>query len=260
MQGDTVSSTGAVTFGAPVAGRVNEAVLANASGTVDAAGLSTTVPGGYQFTFDNVSGASTVTGAGTGGDVLVAGINAAATYIDKGGNNNIAFVTGNNTYLGDTTASAGNDYVVTGSGFDTVYTGYGLTTVDSGTGRSTIVLQDTAPGTAGSFNDYVYLDDGRSTVDANGARDAIVATAAGQTINGGVGIGQNDTIVLVGGYGDGNDVVNEALPRWRCSTTAAETRFSAAVACSLSSAGRTWPHPSWAAAARPRCSATAATR
>jgi Ca2+-binding RTX toxin-like protein len=208
VQGDTVAGTGHVTYAAPVSGDVNEAVLQNASGVVDASGLSATVPAGYQFLFDALSGSSTITGSAAGSDVLVTGINAAATFLDEGGENSLVFVNGNNTYIGDTTASAGSDHIVTGSGFDTVYTGTGQATVDSGTGRATIVLQDSTAGAATAFNDYVYLDDGHSTVYANGMRDAIVATAPGQTIDGGIGTGQNDVIVLVASTSDGNDVIN----------------------------------------------------
>ena len=70
------------------------------------------------------------------------------------------------------------------------------------------MLQDSTAGAATAFNDYVYLDDGHSTVYANGMRDAIVATAPGQTIDGGIGTGQNDVIVLVASTSDGNDVIN----------------------------------------------------
>ena len=206
--GDTVSATGAVSFAAPVAGKVNEAVLAQPSGTVNAGGLTATVPGGYQFLFDSYGGSATITGAATGGDVLVEGINAAATYLDEGGNNVVVFVDGNNHYVGDSTAGAGNDIIVTGSGFDTVDTGYGKSTVDSGTGRAVINLNDTGAAAAGSYNDYVYLDDGHNTINANGTRDAVVATASGQTINGGVSATQYDGVVLVSGSAAGNDVVN----------------------------------------------------
>jgi Ca2+-binding RTX toxin-like protein len=202
VQGDTIGDT--VSFAAPLSGQLNEAVMIG----VDSAGggYSATVPGGYQFLFDAISGASTITGASTGSDVMVAAINAAATYFDEGGNNTIVFVDGNNTYDGDTTAAAGNDYIAAGSGYDTIYSGAGQDTINSGTGRATIVLQDT--GTAGvPFNDYVYLDDGHNEVYADGMHDAVLATGSGQTIAGGANASAQDGVVLVGGNGDGNDVI-----------------------------------------------------
>jgi Ca2+-binding RTX toxin-like protein len=202
VQGD--STAGGVTYTGAVSGQVNEAVLIDSTG----GGLSTTVPGGYQFLFDAVNGASTITGSAAGSDVLVEGTNAAATFRDQGGNNSLVFVDGNNLYVGDTTASAGTDHIVAGSGFDTIDAGYGATTVDSGTGHASITLNDTAGGAIGSFTDFAYLDDGASTVYANGLRDAVVATAPGQTVDGGVGTGQYDGIVLLDANGAGDDVVN----------------------------------------------------
>jgi Ca2+-binding RTX toxin-like protein len=203
VQGDTTGST--VTFAAPVQGHLNEAVMTGVDGA--SGGISATVPGGYQFLFDNVSGATTITGSGMGSDVLVAAINAAASYFDEGGNNTIVFVDGDNTYHGDTTASAGNDYIAAGSGYDTIFSGAGHDTINSGTGSGTIVLQDTGTGGV-PFNDYVYLDDGHNEVYADGMHDAVLATGAGQTIAGGADAAAQDGVVLVGGNGDGNDVID----------------------------------------------------
>jgi Ca2+-binding RTX toxin-like protein len=202
QQGDTIAATASVSFAPPVPVDVNEAVLKGAGGA-----LSTTVPGGYQFLFDNYSGISTITGAATGGDVLVAAINAQATYYDEGGNNTVVFVDGNNHYVGDSTSGAGSDTIVAGSGFDTIDTGAGRSTVDSGTGEAVINLHDTIAGDTGTvYNDYVYLDDGMSVVNANGTRDAVVATAPGQVIDGGLSASQTDCIVLLAG--STGDVVN----------------------------------------------------
>jgi Ca2+-binding RTX toxin-like protein len=206
VQGDTVGTT--VTFGAAIDGQVNEAVLINSDSIVSGSGLTATVPAGYQFMFDAIDGPTTITGNGEGGDVLVEGANAAATYFDVGGNNSIVFVDGNNHYVGDASSNSGDDHIVAGAGFDTIDTGYGLATVNSGTGSAVITLNDTATGAAGTFNDYVYLDDGQSTINANGMRDAIIANAPGQTIDGGTGTGQYDGIVLLSGNGGGDDVIN----------------------------------------------------
>lgn len=206
VQGDTVGTS--VTFAPPIGGQLNEAVLINSDSVVSGGGLSATVPGGYQFLFDAINGPTTITGASTGSDILVEGANAAATYFDEGGNNSTVFVDGNNDYVGNTTASAGNNHIVAGAGLDTINTGYGRATVNSGTGSADINLQDSTAGALGTFNDFVFIDDGQSTVHANGMRDAIISTAAGQTIDGGIGTGQFDGVVLVSGFGDGNDVLN----------------------------------------------------
>jgi Ca2+-binding RTX toxin-like protein len=206
VQGDTVGTT--VTFGAAIDGQLNEAVLINADSVVSGSGLNATVPAGYQFMFDAINGPTTITGNGAGGDVLVEGTKAAATYFDEGGNTSVVFVDGDNHYVGDTTSSAGNDHIVAGAGFDTIDTGIGRSTVNSGTGSAVINLNDTAAGAIGTYNDFAYLDDGQSRINANGMRDAVIATAPGQTIDGGIGTGQYDGIVLVGGNGNGDDVVN----------------------------------------------------
>jgi Ca2+-binding RTX toxin-like protein len=206
VQGDTVGTT--VTFGAAVDGQVNEAVLINSDSVVSGSGLQATVPAGYQFLFDAIDGPTTITGASTGSDLLVEGTNAAATYFDEGGNNSVVFVDGNNHYVGDASSTSGADHIVAGAGLDTIDTGYGQATVNSGTGSAVINLNDTAAGAIGTFNDYVWLDDGQNTVNANGMRDAIIANAPSQTIDGGIGTGQYDAIVLLSGNGGGNDVIN----------------------------------------------------
>jgi Ca2+-binding RTX toxin-like protein len=165
-------------------------------------GDSATIPAGYSYLFDNANGATTITGSNGAGDstsggdhVLVAGVNAAATYLDMGGNNQVLFVNGNNIYQGGT--ASGSDTVVAGSGFDSIYTGTGLTTVASGTGDSLIILNDTPPGleTMQPLNgastvppgDLVSIDEGSATVVANGAHDYVFLNnpAAGSTVFGG---------------------------------------------------------------------------
>jgi hypothetical protein len=166
------------------------------------------VPGSV-YTFDDANGPVTIKGSGgTGDNVLVAGINAATTYDDAGGNNLITFVDGNNTYNGDTKSSAGNDTIVAGSGFDSIYTGGGAAAVFSGVGDALIVMQDTATAGATSdptsidpadYNQFVRLDDGANKVIMNGTADVVWSDAPGQTIFGGAGV---DVVALVPPTGD----------------------------------------------------------
>jgi len=196
-----------------------------------------TAGGTYTLTGDSVTGgvyafvdaanragiAVTVTGSGMNDALLSEGERGSSryagstTYNDVGGNNDIIFVNGNNTYNGDMTSSAGTDHILAGSGDDTIYTGAGPTTVNSGTGSATIYMQDTVT-TAGAvsdpnsinpadYNQFTYLDDGTNTVYMNGAADVVVATAPGQSIVGGSGI---DLVALVTPGGDtvpGSDTV-----------------------------------------------------
>jgi Ca2+-binding RTX toxin-like protein len=173
---------------------------------------------GSVYTFDDANGPVTIFGSGgTGDDVLVAGINAATTYDDRGGSNLITFVDGDNTYNGDSTSSAGFDTIIAGSGFDSIYTGAGSADVFSGEGDALIVLQDTAPAGATSdptsvnlsdYNQFVRLDDGFNTVVMNGVADVVWSDAPDQTIFGGSGI---DVVALVPPTGDsvatGDDTV-----------------------------------------------------
>jgi hypothetical protein len=170
--------------------------------------LPDTPPGGV-YTFVDASGPITVTGSGTGDDLLVAAINAATTYNDVGGNNLITFVDGNNTYLGDPSVG-GTDTIVAGSGFDSIYTGGGQASVYSGTGDALIDLRDTAAAGAtgdptsvnpADYNQFVYLADGSNTVYMNGVADVVIASALpnsitgqGQLIFGGAG---TDLVALV---------------------------------------------------------------
>jgi Ca2+-binding RTX toxin-like protein len=141
------------------------------------------------YVIDSVSGGAQLNLAG-GDTVIVAGQNSQTTVTSAnagvaGNNDVIVFVSGNNEYIGDTTAGAGNgDSIVAGSGFDTISTGGGSATVNSGTGDATIYLNDTTAGS--TINQFVYLDDGKSVVYANGANDAVIATGAGQSIFGGL--------------------------------------------------------------------------
>jgi hypothetical protein len=165
------------------------------------------VPGSV-YTFVDANGPVTVTGSGSGDDVLVAGINAATTYDAVGGNNLVTFVDGNNTYNGDTTSSAGTDTIVAGSDKDTIYTGGGAANVFSGTGDALIVLQDTLAAAATGdptsidptyYNQFVRLDDGQDTVEMKGVADVVWSDAPGQSIIGGAG---TDVVALVPLTGD----------------------------------------------------------
>jgi hypothetical protein len=188
----------------------------NAGGTYTLTGDSVT--GGVYAFVDSPTRtgiAVTVTGSGTNDSLLSEGEGGSpryagsTTYNDVGGNNDIIFVNGNNTYNGDMTSSAGTDHILAGSGDDTIYTGAGPTTVNSGTGSATIYMQDTVT-TAGAvsdpnsinpadYNQFTYLDDGTNTVYMNGVADVVVATAPGQLIYGGPGI---DLVALVPPVGD----------------------------------------------------------
>jgi Ca2+-binding RTX toxin-like protein len=208
-----VSSSGSISFAAPTAGKVNEAVVSSNENAGIGIGGTATVPDGYQAVFDNVNGASTVIGPTTGVDAIFAGLGAAATFVDNGGDNLIVFVDGNNTYLGDTLTSATSDTIAGGSGFDTITTGAGLAAVYSGTGHESITLNDTIPVSDTSlisgFNQYVDLGDGQSTVFADGIKDVVVATASGQVIDGGTSAADYTAVVLATGAGAyGDDLVN----------------------------------------------------
>jgi Ca2+-binding RTX toxin-like protein len=120
------------------------------------------------------------------------------TYIDQGGNSNVTFVSGNNTYFAISEGLVTpQDTITAGTGQDTIVTGNGLATVFSGVGQANITLNDTelAPGGSG-FGDIVLLSDGHNTVQAYGISDLIVATAPGQVINGGGSPGFNDQVIL----------------------------------------------------------------
>jgi Ca2+-binding RTX toxin-like protein len=209
--GQPGAGAGTIGFATPVTGMVNEAVVSRNQGGGVGIGDTAIVPDGYQALFDNVDGTSTVEGNSTGLDGIFAGLGtSAATFIDNGGNNTIVFVDGNNQYVGDSTAAAGNDIIVAGSGFDTIYTGYGKSTVNSGVGHADINLHDTTPTGVGSYNDYVWMDDGQSTVYANGVSDAVIANTPGQDIVGGASSFDSATVVLLpGATGYGNDIVSE---------------------------------------------------
>jgi hypothetical protein len=163
---------------------------------------SDTAPGGV-YTFVDTDGAVTVTGSGTGDTLLAEGDGSSTTYDDVGGSNDIIFVSGDNTYNGDTSSSAGSDTIVAGSGSDSIYTGAGAALVYSGTGSALIDMQDTMTAGATSdptslnsadYNQFAILDDGTNTVYMNGVADVVIADAPGQVIFGGAG---NDVIALV---------------------------------------------------------------
>jgi Ca2+-binding RTX toxin-like protein len=165
---------------------------------------------GAGYVIDSVSGAGDLNLAGND-TVLVAGQNSETTVTSanagvNGNNDLIIFVSGSNEYIGDTTSGAGfGDTIEAGSGSDTISTGGGSATVNSGTGDATIYLNDTTAGS--NVNQFVYLDDGHSVVYANGANDAVIATASAQTINGGLAnTGSELTVVLLGG--STGDLVN----------------------------------------------------
>ncbi len=147
--------------------------------------VTATMPGsGYLL--DNWSGPNTITGSGLGDTVLVAGINSAATYVDKGGTNSIIFTSGNNLYVGsDTVSSQVVDTIVAGPGKDTIITGSGDASVFGGSGNALIFLDDTTTGSS-SANDIVYLNDttGHGVVVANGVNDYVVSNGIGNQIFG----------------------------------------------------------------------------
>jgi hypothetical protein len=195
---------------------VEQEISANGSYTLPA-----DTPAGSVYTFDDANGATTITGSGTGDDLLVVGSNPSATpsasYIDMGGNNIITFVDGNNNYTGPT-ASGNSDLIIAGSGNDSIGAGVGAATVESGTGHAFIDLQDTlAAGATGNpksinasdYNQFAYLDDGQNTVVMDGVADVAIANAPGQAIFGGSG---TDLVALVSPPGStvtstGNDSV-----------------------------------------------------
>jgi hypothetical protein len=164
---------------------------------------------GPGYVVDSVNGGAVLNLAGHD-TVLVAGQNSMTTVSSAnagivGNNDLIVFVSGNNEYLGDSTKGGGSgDTIVGGAGFDTISTGGGSATVYSGTGDATIYLNDTVFGS--SVNQFVWLDDGNAVVFANGANDEVIATASGQTVNGGTNTNSNLTVVL--GPTSSNDLVN----------------------------------------------------
>jgi Ca2+-binding RTX toxin-like protein len=156
------------------------------------------------YVIDTIGGGSTVDLSGSD-TVLVEGTNTAADIVGSGGNNEVVFVNGNNTYDGSGD-SVGNDTVVAGSGFDTITTGTGSTTVYSGTGQSVFTLNDTA---VGGVNDIAYLNDGQSTVYANGVSDQVWATVGHETIIDGSTIAGSTLGVVLGSFGsDGANLVS----------------------------------------------------
>jgi len=164
---------------------------------------------GPGYIIDSISGGAQLNLAGSD-TVLVAGQNSQTTVTSanagiNGNNDLIVFVSGSNEYIGDTTAGAGfGDTIEGGSGNDTISTGGGSATVNSGTGDATIYLNDTTAGSA--INQFVYLDDGRSVIFANGANDAVIATAGGQTINGGLANTSSELSVVLVGSSTGDQV------------------------------------------------------
>ncbi len=165
--------------------------------TVSQAGISATIPTGGAYLIDYTNSATTVTGSGAGDIVLAAlagSADAGMTYVDKGGDNSITFVSGENTYDG---AGAGSqldsDTVTAGEGHDTINTGAGQTTVFSGVGGALITLNDTTPG---SLNDEVLLSDGMNTVHAEGAGDLMFVAGRDQTLDEGSSSADQDRIVI----------------------------------------------------------------
>jgi Ca2+-binding RTX toxin-like protein len=182
--------------------------------TVLNAGETGTIGQGGTYVFDHAAGNTTVSGSGLGDTVLAAsaGGSGGMTYLDQGGDNNILFVSGNNTYLAavqglDTPA----DTITAGSGQDSITTGPAPATVFSGTGHATITLRDNGLGGGTSVvDDTVVLNDGQNTVNAFGVSDLIVASAPGQVINGGANAAATDQVVISAGVpgAGGNDLLN----------------------------------------------------
>ena len=179
--------------------------------TVSEAGDSAAIPTGGAYLFDDAGKATTVIGSGAG-DTVLAALAASAgtgiTYVDRGGDNSVTFVNGNNTYDGAGALSqVYSDTITAGEGRDTINTGAGEATVFSGAGGALITLNDTAPGT---INDSVLLSDGFNTVNAQGVDDLMFVTGRSQTLNEGSSSADQDTIVisptLTGATGD--NIVN----------------------------------------------------
>jgi Ca2+-binding RTX toxin-like protein len=153
------------------------------------------------YVVDTVGASVVINVDSAGGDSIIVTANNPSTTVNAAGTDNLViFVDGNNLYNG--AGSTGGDTVVGGSGNDTITTGAGNTTVNAGTGYDLITLNDTGALASGTFfNDGVYLDNGHATVIADGVSDYVVATAAGQTIEGGAAqtSGSNLTAVLLAG-------------------------------------------------------------
>ena len=178
---------------------------------ISQAGVSATIPTGGAYLFDYAGGSTTVDGSAAGDTVLAALTGSGEgglTYVDRGGDNSVTFVSGNNFYDGAGAATqTDSDTVTAGEGRDTIDTGAGETTVFSGVGGALITLNDTAPGT---INDEALLNDGFNTVNAQGTGDLTFVTGRGQTLNEGSVSTDQDRIVisptLAGATGD--DIVN----------------------------------------------------
>ncbi len=196
-----MQSGDSTTFSAPIQGMTNEAVVSADENAGLGIGTTADIPAGYQAIFDNVNGASTVIGSGTATDAIFAGVGAAATFLDNGGDNTIIFVDGNNLYQGDSVASAFSNTIIGGDGFDTINTGYGDAVVYAGVGGSLISTNDAITPASTSltdaFNDYVYLTGGQSTVNADGVKDAVLAVTPGQLINTGLSAADYTSVVLL---------------------------------------------------------------
>ena len=136
--------------------------------------------------------ATTVNGSAAGADTVLAGgnltyvsegytvnANGSVTYVAGGGNDNVDFVSGANTFFGD---GASGDTITGGAGADSIFTGAGSSTVFSGGGNTLIDLGD-----KGTNGDIAYLGDGHATVNANGVNDTVVAGTNGQVIFAGAG-------------------------------------------------------------------------
>ena len=171
----------------------------NGSDTVPSGGGNVTVGADY----------TNVTGSGDGDTVIFAGgfvgtqdSFSASTYNDVGGNNEILFAAGNNTYNG--ASATGDDTIVGGSGHDNIITGSaGDATVFGGVGGSNITLNDTTTGAG--YNDVVWSNNGESTINAAGAADAVGLTDNNNVVT--------DTSTIAGGTlsvltaGDNNTVL-----------------------------------------------------
>jgi hypothetical protein len=152
-------------------------------------GLDSYTVGASSYAVDSLNAGAAISLDGSD-SILVGGVNAEATVTGAGTGNQVIFVDGQNEYLG--TSDSGGDTVVSGSGQDTIYTSAaGSSTVYTGTGQASIYLQDTSSlytdstdSAFAAFNDFVYLEDGQNTVYANGTHDAIFASAPDQTIYG----------------------------------------------------------------------------
>ncbi len=175
-------------------------------------------PPGNGSTFLEV-GSAFVNGSGLGDNVVFGGHfytapaasvsadsvsqNLVGVYIDNGGNNNILFGAGNNTYEG--ASATGTNTIAGGSGHDNIITGAaGSAVVFSGKGGSTINLEDTTAAATGIWNDLVWSNDGPATVNAAGYADAFASSSDNNIVTDGDTTGTGTLSITFAAGSDNN--------------------------------------------------------